>query len=88
MGTCLRMLRHRYGLLLTELGSMAGLSNQYLSRAELGHIQATQRLEEQIGFAVEAVIARREQDLQSLKQDYETYKGRLLQPVEDTEHDE
>lgn len=86
--TYLRVLRRRYGLLMTELGTAAGLSNQYLSRAELGYIQATERLEKQIGFAVEAVITRREKELQSLKQDFEIYRGRLLQPAEGMEHDE
>ena len=86
--TRVRVLRHRYGLLMTELGTVAGLSNQYLSRAELGYIQATERLEKQLGFAIEILIARREKELQSLKQDYEIYKGRLLRPVEDTEYDE
>jgi len=85
--TNLRVLRHRYGLRLTELASVSGLSNQYISQAELGHIQATERLERQMEDAVAVLIARRTTELLALKEDYRTYKGRLLQPAEDTEHE-
>lgn len=85
--TNLRALRHRYGLRLTELEAVSGVSNQYISQAELGHVQATERLEERMEAAVETIIAQRENDLLFLKGDYQLYKGRLLQPVEDTEHE-
>ena len=39
--TNLRALRHRHGVCLTELADACGLSNQYLSRAELGLIPPT-----------------------------------------------
>lgn len=86
--TNLRALRHRYGLSLTELEAVLGLSNQYISRAELGQIQPTSRLENQLESAIERIIAKRESTLQSFKKDFQSYKGRLLRPVEDTEHDE
>lgn len=83
----LRVLRHRYTLRLTELEAVSGLSNQYISQAELGHIQPTKRLEQQMDAAVAAVIIRREKELLALKEDYQKYKGRLLRPAEDTEHE-
>ena len=46
--TNLRALRHRYRLPLAELEAASGLSNQYLSRAELGQLSATERLEKQL----------------------------------------
>ena len=46
--TNLRALRHRYRLSLAELEAASGLSNQYLSRAELGQLSATERLEKQL----------------------------------------
>ncbi len=88
MKTNLRALRHRYGLSLTELEAVLGLSNQYISRAELGQIQPTSRLENQLESAIERIIAKRESTLRSFKKDFQSYKGRLLRPVEDTEHDE
>ena len=57
--TNLRALRHRHGVWLTELADACGLSNQYLSRAELGLIPPTPRLERQLLSALEAVIAHR-----------------------------
>ena len=43
--TNLRALRLRHGLQLTELSEVSWLSDQYISRAELGQIAATPRLE-------------------------------------------
>ncbi len=86
--TNLRALRHRYQLSLRELEAVSSLSNQYISRAELGQIQPTKRLEEQLESAVERIIVKRESTLRSFKRDFQSYKGRLLRPVEDTKHDE
>lgn len=80
--TNLRALRHQYRISLTALAAHAGLSRQYVSRAELGEIAATPRLEAQMASAVESVIAARKSDLQSLERDYMTYKGRLLREEE------
>ncbi len=85
--TNLRALRHRHGLRLTEFEAVSGLSNQYISQAELGRVQATERLERKMEAAVETIIVRRENELLFLKRDYQLYKGRLLQPMEDTEHE-
>ena len=86
--TNLRALRHRCGLSLTELEAASGLSNQYISRAELGEIATTARLEKQLESALEEIIAKRESALQSFKSDFQRCRGRLLRPVEDTEYDE
>ena len=76
--THLRALRHRYHVSVTELASHAGLSKQYISRAELGEIAVTARLESQMSVALEAVIFKRKAELQALERDYITYKGNLL----------
>ena len=76
--TNLRALRFRHHISLAELAAHSGLSKQYISRAELGEISATGRLETQIGFAVAAIIAARKAGLQALEKDYVTYRGRLL----------
>lgn len=82
--TNLRALRHRHGVSLTELADACGLSNQYLSRAELGLIPPSPKLENQLLKAVEAVIAHRSSTSEMLKQELQPLKGRLLQPVEVT----
>lgn len=86
--TNLRVLRRRYGLSLADLKAVTGLSNQYISRAELGEIAATPRLEKQLESAVEEIILKRETALQSFKMDFQRYRGRLLRPAEDMEYGE
>ena len=86
--TNLRALRHRYGIYLPELSAASGLSIQYLSRAELGKIPPTPRLEERMGAAVAAVILQRSIRLASLERSYAARKGRLLQFEEEGDPDE
>ncbi len=74
----MRMLRHRYHISVTELASHASLSKQYISRAELGEITATARLEAQLSAALEAAIFKRQSELRALEQDYMIHKGNLL----------
>ena len=80
--TNLRALRHRYDIPLSELSAASRLSNQYISRAELGELSPTVRLEIQIGAALEAVIVQRGLRLAALERSYEACKGRLLQMEE------
>lgn len=80
--TNLRVLRYRHHITLAQLASCAGLSGQYISRAELGEIAATARLETQMAAAVEAVISARRSELRALEADYMTYKGSLLKKGE------
>ena len=76
--TNLRALRYQYQIPLTALAVYAGLSKQYISRAELGEIAATSRLEAQMASAVESIISARKVEIQALEADYMICKGRLL----------
>ena len=80
--TNLRALRLRHGLQLTELSEVSWLSDQYISRAELGEISPTPRLEDKLGAAVDAVILRRRERLSALERSFAVRKGRLLQREE------
>lgn len=77
--TNLRALRHRHGVCLTELADACGLSNQYLSRAELGQIAPTPRLEAQLTSAVEKAILRRAAVVRDMSRDFRRCRGRLLE---------
>jgi transcriptional regulator with XRE-family HTH domain len=77
--TNLRALRLRYEIPLSELSGVSGLSNQYISRAELGETSPTPRLEDKLGTAVEAVIGQRHKRLRALERSFAACKGRLLQ---------
>ncbi len=72
--TNLRSLRYRHHI---TLSACAGISGQYISRAELGEIAATARLEQQMSSALEAIISARREELRTLEEDYLTCKGRL-----------
>ena len=76
--TNLRELRLRYEIPLSEMSAASGLSNQYISRAELGGISPTPRLEDKLGAAVETVIGQRHEQLSALEQSFAACKGRLL----------
>ena len=76
--TNLRALRYQYQIPLTTLAVYAGLSKQYISRAELGEVAATPLLEAQMASALESVISARKAELLALEKDYMTYRGRLL----------
>ena len=85
--TNLRALRLRYDIPLSELSAVSGLSNQYISRAELGELSPTPLLEDKLGAAVGAVIIRRSGRLSALERSFTVCKGRLLQ-LEEVEADE
>ncbi len=80
--TNLRALRHRYGIPLSELSAVSGLSCQYISRAELGESTPTALMEEKLSAAMEAVIVQRSLHLTSLERSFAACKGRLLQREE------
>lgn len=80
--TNLRALRLRYDIPLSELSAVSGLSNQYISRAELGEVSPTPRLEDKLGAAVETVIGQRHGRLGALERSFAACKGRLLQREE------
>lgn len=78
--TNLRALRLRYDIPLSELSAASGLSNQYISRAELGELSPSPRLEDKLGSAVTAVIVQRHERLGALERSFAACKGCLLQP--------
>ena len=80
--TNLRALRLRHDIPLSELSAASDLSVQYISRAELGEISPTPRLEDKLGAAVETVIVRRRKRLSALEGSFAACKGHLLQPEE------
>lgn len=77
--TNLRAFRLRHGLQLTELSEVSWLSDQYISRAELGQIAATPRLEIQLAEAVEKAILRRAAAVRDMSRDFHRCRGRLLE---------
>lgn len=85
--TNLRALRLRYDIPLSELSAASGLSNQYISRAELGELSPSPRLEDKLGDAVAAVIVQRHERLDALERSFAARKGRLLQ-LEEGDPDE
>lgn len=86
--TNLRRLRGCCHISLPELAAASGLSNQYISGAELGKIRATKRLETQLASALETIIRNRKKELLSLETALETCRGRLLEAEEGKSNDE
>lgn len=80
--TNLRALRLRHHVSLMELSTYTSLSRQYLSRAELGEIAPTSRLEAQVSAVLEAYISTQKAELKALENDYLTFKGKLLKKGE------
>lgn len=89
METCtqLRALRLRHGITLDELAAAMGLSNQYISRAELRQIAPTWTLEKKCEAAMEQIISRRYDAAQELERDYRSIKDCLLNFIEGDDHD-
>ena len=77
--TNLRAFRLRHGLHLTELSEVSWLSAQYISRAELGQIVPTPRLEIQLADAVELAILRRAAVIRDMNRDFRRCRGHLLE---------
>ena len=85
--TNLRRLRGRCHVPLRELEAASGLSNQYISKAELGMVPASRRLEGRLSSAMENIIANRKKELLVLEEEYLACQGRLLEPAEDEQHE-
>ncbi len=79
--------RRLHQISLYDLETASGLSNQYISRAELLDMAPTPRLESQMTSAIETVIQKRKQELLALEADLLKYRGRLLGLAEDMEHE-
>ena len=80
--TQLRVLRLKHGVTLVEMGRAARVSNQQLSRLEVGVRPRTEQREERVSMAMDALIAARRASLDSLEHDYLAARGRLLEIVE------
>jgi len=83
----LHRLRRLHRVPLRELEAVSGLSNQYISCAELQKIPATAQMERKLDDAMEALITNRKQKLLLLEADFLKYRGRLLEPAEDGSHE-
>lgn len=84
--TKLRTLRLEYGVSLTELAERGGVSNQLISRMELGDVPRTEH-KEVLAAALSGVIAARRASLDGLERNYQASKGQLLIPMEDNDHE-
>lgn len=83
--TKLRALRLNYGIPLAEVAKQGGVSNQEISRIELGDVPRTQHKEQLVAAALCGVIAARKASLAGLEREYEASKGQLLMPVEEND---
>ena len=83
----LRRLRLQHQITLRELEAVSGVSNQYISCAELGKIRATSQLTGKMDTAIELLIAKRKQELLLLETDFLKCRGRLLETAEESEHE-
>lgn len=79
--TNLRVLRLRYQISLAELANMAGISNQHLSRIELGKVPMTAHHEEIVTRALRNLIAARKTALDGLEKEVNANQGQLLRGV-------
>lgn len=87
MTTRLRVLRLKYGISLDELAKKGGVSNQQFSRMELGLARSTPHKEQLAETALLRVITARGAALTELEWDYLNNRGRLLEPLEETDHE-
>lgn len=85
--TRLRVLRFRYSITLKALASHMHISNQHLSRMELLEIPPTAHHEQQLAAGMERLLTEWIDAPEELRQEYETHKGRLLQPAKETENE-
>ena len=83
--TRLRVLRIKYKITLKALAGRMNISNQHLSRMELADIPPTEYHEHLLCLGMERLLAEWDSAPEELKQEYQTYKGRLLQPAKEVE---
>lgn len=87
MATKLRVLRLKYGISLDELAQKGGVSNQQISRLELGEVHGTGHREQLVGTAFAHVIAARKIALTELEREFTACRGCLLVPAEGSAHE-
>lgn len=85
--TYLRHLRLRYGISMPELSRLIGVSPQQVSRLELRQVPCTPAQEAKLGRAVEAWLSRSRERLDAAELEYSRCKGKLLQYMEECEHE-
>lgn len=83
--TRLRVLRIKYKITLKALAGRMNISNQHLSRMELADIPPTEYHEHLLCLGMERLLAEWDDAPEELKQEYQTYKGQLLQPAKEVE---
>lgn len=80
--TRLRLLRLRHHISLLELEEKTGISNQHLSRIELGYAKPNESQEALVNIAMDEIIGERHAKLLELERDYMLCKQHLLDAVE------
>lgn len=85
--TKLHVLRLKYKISLIELAKQGGLSNQHLSRIELGIVPRTEHKEQLVAAALSRVIAVRRASLDDLERECQASKGCLLTPMEENNYE-
>ena len=83
----LRRLRLQHQITLRELEAVSGVSNQYISCAELGKTRAAVQLTGKMDTAIELLIANRKQELLLLEADFLKYRSRLLEAAEECKNE-
>gem|GEM_PF-2778159 len=83
----MRILRQKYSISLRELAEAANISLQFISVIELGVYPATDTIKAQIVTAFERIIEKRAEVLQDLTVDFNLYRDKLLDFVEDNGKD-
>ena len=83
----IRLLRNKHHISLGELGKACGISNQRISKIELGDSYLTEKTGEKIQEGFRQIIECRRRMLLRLCEDYENHKDTLLEQVEEDEYE-
>jgi transcriptional regulator with XRE-family HTH domain len=75
----MRNFRIRHGISLQDVAAAAGKSHQWASRAELGHIPATNHISSIVSNALYQIVQQRKQEAALLEADYAALKDRILE---------
>ena len=87
--TKLRRFRLKYNIPLIAISERAGISNQQVSRLELGTIRCTEENKARLVQAVETLIAESRELLDQMEQDFHHHREHLMDLLEvETEESE
>ena len=81
----MRALRHKHGITMIQLAKCAGICQQLLSDIELGKEGASKHRSEMMDSAFLRLIGLRRKALSEMEADYQRYKGRLLEHIDEPE---